>query len=143
MHRRFFCLLLPSLLAVVSGCVVHECPEPAYSYEPVPPASGAPLVVEAPASEAPPAETPPGAGAGDALCGGITGAACPANQFCDHAEGTRCGSGDQGGVCRPRPEMCTEEHAPVCGCDGRTYSNACAANRDGVDVGHTGECAAI
>jgi hypothetical protein len=37
-------------------------------------------------------------------------------------------------------DICTEQYEPVCGCDGRTYGNACHAQREGVRVAHQGEC---
>lgn len=38
------------------------------------------------------------------------------------------------------PRMCTQQYDPVCGCDGRTYGNACMASAQGVRRMRPGRC---
>jgi len=51
-----------------------------------------------------------------------------------------CGTNGATGSYRLQPEACYSIYEPVCGCDGKTYGNACAANSNGVSAMSKGEC---
>jgi len=73
------------------------------------------------------------------LCAGSVcskNADCSADTFCDVP-----GCGATSGTCQrvPVASDCTGA-APVCGCDGTTYSSACMANLRSVSVLHDGPC---
>jgi hypothetical protein len=72
-------------------------------------------------------------------CGGRSGGACSASEYCDY-DGPPCGTTDGSGVCRARPERCAPATTMVCGCDGTTYASACSAASAGTDVSSNGPC---
>ncbi len=72
------------------------------------------------------------------VCGGFQGLKYSADQWCDYPHGAICGAVDHFGVCRPRPDVCTAEFIPVCGCNGKSYGNAYEATADGTDVAYNG-----
>lgn len=110
------------------ACTERGCP-------PSPPVGDAgPPVPPARDAAAPPVE-PRG-------CGARLGDTCAATEYCAYEAGQYCGAADATAVCKPRPDGCSKEYAPVCGCDNKTYGTACTAAIAGVGVLRTGPCAA-
>lgn len=75
------------------------------------------------------------------LCAGPLGLTCGAGEYCATAYKGSCPSETTYGACRPRPQICTKEFRPVCGCNGQTFPNACVAAAAGVAVRAEGACA--
>ncbi|MBW2282600.1 MAG: serine protease [Deltaproteobacteria bacterium] len=61
---------------------------------------------------------------------------CGPREYCLRAVGECTAAGE----CAPRPDVCMERYAPVCGCDGETYGNACRAAARGAGVRRAGAC---
>ncbi|HEV7506167.1 MAG TPA: Kazal-type serine protease inhibitor domain-containing protein [Thermoanaerobaculia bacterium] len=61
---------------------------------------------------------------------------CKGKQYCAKSVGDCKGKGK----CTAQPDVCTDEFKPVCGCNGKTYSNACFAAAAGVNVAAEGAC---
>ena len=112
----------------------------------VPPPNDGATAGEAPPTTTTPATTEPGGApskihpAGGA-CGGIAGFGCEPGLYCSFAPDAMCGAADQMGTCTRIPEISSEEFAPVCGCNDKTYPNASHAAREGISVAKKGECA--
>ncbi|HTN84910.1 MAG TPA: hypothetical protein VL242_14530 [Sorangium sp.] len=78
-------------------------------------------------------------------CGGFTrgpAPVCAAGLYCSYTLEDVCGWADASGLCAERPASCAEVYTPVCGCNNRTYANACKAAMDGAAVYAHGECEA-
>jgi hypothetical protein len=73
-------------------------------------------------------------------CGGFLGNTCAEGYFCDYTREAQCGWADQTGTCKQLANYCAAVYEPVCGCDGKTHSNACVAHRNGVAVQADGQC---
>lgn len=71
-------------------------------------------------------------------CGTRGTGRCQTGFFCDFS--IRCGSTDLPGKCEEIPSSCGTEKKPVCGCNGKTYDNACLAFKESISIKFEGKC---
>ena len=110
------------------GKPVEVPPDP----DPVPTPEPEPVEPSEPAEPAEPSE--------GKACGARAGNTCAADEYCAYEPSGMCGWADATSVCKKKPEMCTKEYDPVCGCDEKVYSNACMAAAAGTGVLKKGDC---
>jgi len=72
-------------------------------------------------------------------CDGPRHIRCDAGFYCQKATGV-CQRPGAWGVCARKPRFCDFIEDPVCGCNGKTYTNACTASENGVNIARTGAC---
>ena len=65
---------------------------------------------------------------------------CAASEMCEKAKGDCVADTGPMGHCTGKPESCTGESEPVCGCDNSTYENDCMRKKAGTSLDHAGAC---
>jgi len=73
------------------------------------------------------------------ICGTIAGLSCSDSTYCELPPAS-CNVADVAGICTVKPQVCNAIAAPVCGCNGKTYTNDCARQNAGISKATDGTC---
>ncbi len=75
-------------------------------------------------------------------CSGAVDTECGPGEFCRFPDAS-CGALGEPGTCELAPTICTLEVQPVCGCNGVTFANFCAALGNSVSVFSNNSCESV
>lgn len=74
------------------------------------------------------------------FCGGSSNKQCSDDRVCVPILTLACPGPKVTGLCVKKPDHCPAISDPVCGCDGKTYTNVCQAVHAGTAFDHRGAC---
>ena len=72
-------------------------------------------------------------------CGTVAALTCDEGLWCEPRPGS-CGQTNPIGTCVRATNKCPRNFNPVCGCNGRTYSNNCVRRVEKTGLDYAGQC---